>query len=61
MNRVFCTKLLTNGAHCQFISNVSSLFRRTTSAHFVDHSGNRHVNIICELVNWNFELSVNRN
>ena len=47
-------------AHCQIVTNISSLFRRTASAPFVDHSRNRHANQLCGLVDRNFELSINR-
>ena len=47
-------------AHYQIVTNISSLFRRTASAPFVDHSRNRHANQLCGLVDRNFELSINR-
>ena len=47
-------------AHCQIVTNISSLFRRTASEPFVDHSRNRHANQLCGLVDRNFELSINR-
>ena len=46
-------------AYCQIVTNVSSLFRQTASSPLVDHSGNRHANQFCGLVDWNFELSIN--